>query len=1019
MTTPRLLALPATCLAAALALSACGSTPASVNHAPIGRIAAPADGTVTITPGSSVTFSGSCVDADGDALSSVWTFGGGAATSNKQSPGAVVFATAGTYTVIYTCTDAKGLADSAPPTRVVKVVSDNPPVATITSPAADVTIGAGDSVSFEGACSDPDATDTVFTYAWLFGGAAPKSTAANPGAIQFPNAGTFTVTFTCYDSSGVADLTPDLRTITVTGVGGNHAPTGSITAPATDTTINAGDSVTFQGACTDPDAGDTATHLWSFGGGAATSTAQSPGPVTFANAGTFTVTYTCTDGHGAADPAPPQRTITVLTIVNHAPNGTITAPASDAAIPIGGTVSFAATCTDPDPGDGVNHLWSFGGGAATSTLQNPGAVVFSTAGTYTVTYTCTDVNGLADPTPDTRTVTVSSGNHAPESTISAPAVDTTISAGASVTFTGVCADPDAGDDTFTYAWSFGSGAPASTVLSPGAVAFATPGTYPVTFTCTDAHGAADPTPATRTITVTSGGAVYTLSGTATFDKVPSTAYNPTTGQTKGLDYAHVVKKPIRGAEMVIVEAANLNNVLVSGVTGSDGTYTLSWPKTGPSAVKVIVYSRTHSPKMIVEDNTANNAVYALSSSTVDATAITTVDLYAAHGWNGTSYVTRAASPFAVLDSIWQATQGFLAVRPLAVFPDLHANWSAKNQPVDPTGTETQAQAYANGHISTSHWNGEELYLLGQVNVDTDEFDDHVVVHEWGHYFETMLGRSDSPGGNHGFGDLKDPTLAWSEGWGNGLSGIIWAPNSIYTDASGSKQASGFGLDVEDNSSNEDPNPGWFSEATVQAVLYDLFDSGSTEAWDTIALGLGPIYDVQTGAQKTTSAATTLFSFIAGLKAANPGSVGAIDTLTAYRGALGVPVADAYGTGETNNGFSAVNLPVYRTIVAATPLTVTMTGDAVDGNELGQNRYLRFQGDGKSHTVHIATTDTTFDADVYVTLKGDSVTYTAGPSGTETTDPFVATAGAEYLILINGWGDGSTPTPDYDVVVTVN
>ena len=90
---------------------------------------------------------------------------------------------------------------------------------------------------------------------------------------------------------------------------------------------------------------------------------------------------------------------------NKAPNGTISAPAANVTIAVGGSVSFQASCTDPD-GDAVTHAWSFGGGAADSTQQNPGSTVFAAAGTYTVTYTCSDANGLADPTPDTRTVTV-------------------------------------------------------------------------------------------------------------------------------------------------------------------------------------------------------------------------------------------------------------------------------------------------------------------------------------------------------------------------------------------------------------------------------------------------------------------------------------------------------------------------------------------------------------------------------------------------------------------------------------
>ncbi|HZR10087.1 MAG TPA: hypothetical protein VFA79_16000 [Myxococcales bacterium] len=352
------------------------------------------------------------------------------------------------------------------------------------------------------------------------------------------------------------------------------------------------------------------------------------------------------------------------------------------------------------------------------------------------------------------------------------------------------------------------------------------------------------------------GDVRSLTGTITFDKVTST--------TAGLNYSAIVQRPVRGADVSVVEAANTTNVLGSAVTGNDGRYSLTWPLTGPASVKVVVFARTSSPKIFVEDNTSGSAIYAIASGTVDATSTTTLDLNAPSGWTGSSYSARSSAPLAVLDAATQAVLAFRAVRPAVAFADLHINWSANNAPIGRQSDETQAQAYAAGHIGTSHWNGTALYILGKADVDTDEFDDHVIVHEWGHYFESTLSRSDNPGGPHGAGDVKDPRLAFGEGWGNALSAMVWSPNTVYSDSSGTRQGQGFGFDLEDNTSS-DPVPGWFSETSVQSILYDLFDSGSNEAFDGVALGLGPIYDVMTGGEKNTTALTTLYSFIAALK----------------------------------------------------------------------------------------------------------------------------------------------------------
>ena len=274
------------------------------------------------------------------------------------------------------------------------------PKGVITAPTGDVTIQAGQSVSFTGTATDPDG-DAV-SVLWTFGDGATSSMLA-PGNHTFTMAGTYTVSLVATDARGLSDPAPPTRTITVQGATVNRAPTGVITAPTGNVTITAGQSVTFSGTASDPDA-DMVTVLWTFGDGG-TSTLLAPGAHIFAAAGTYTVRLTATDAKGLADPNPPTRTITVQAItVNAPPDATITAPAANVTITAGQSVSFTGTATDPN-GDAVTVLWSFGDGG-TSTLLAPGAHVFATAGTYTVSLTATDALGLVDPTPATRTITV-------------------------------------------------------------------------------------------------------------------------------------------------------------------------------------------------------------------------------------------------------------------------------------------------------------------------------------------------------------------------------------------------------------------------------------------------------------------------------------------------------------------------------------------------------------------------------------------------------------------------------------
>jgi PKD repeat protein len=102
---------------------------------------------------------------------------------------------------------------------------------------------------------------------------------------------------------------------------------------------------------------------------------------------------------------------------------------------------------------------------------------------------------------------------APNSVIDSPVSDMTISQGSSVVFNGTGSDPD-GNLPLSYRWKFGvgSGISDSTQQDPGTKQFNTPGTYQVTFTVTDAQGIYDPTPAVRTISVLSGSSVIPKAG---------------------------------------------------------------------------------------------------------------------------------------------------------------------------------------------------------------------------------------------------------------------------------------------------------------------------------------------------------------------------------------------------------------------------------------------------------------------------------------------------------------------------
>ena len=157
---------------------------------------------------------------------------------------------------------------------------------------------------------------------------------------------------------------------------------------------------------------------------------------------------------------------------------------------------------DPD-GTITSYRFEFGDGTLVG--PQPGATAvhtYAVAGSYTARVTVASRDGGSGVA--TQRVEVGSSNQPPNGTIDTPSGSVAILVGQSVNFSGSGSDPD-NNLPLKYAWNFGGGAPTQTSEDPGSVMFNSIGTYTVTFTVTDALGFADPTPASRVITVSGSG----------------------------------------------------------------------------------------------------------------------------------------------------------------------------------------------------------------------------------------------------------------------------------------------------------------------------------------------------------------------------------------------------------------------------------------------------------------------------------------------------------------------------------
>jgi len=162
-------------------------------------------------------------------------------------------------------------------------------------------------------------------------------------------------------------------------------PTGTITSPATNVTVTAGQSVYFSGSGSDPD-GTISAYSWTFPGGSpSTSSLAMPGNVTYNSAGSFTATLTVTDNANLTDPHPPTRTITV----NPAPDFSISASPSSQSAAQGGNAGYTVSVGSLNGfSDTVNFSISgLPSGASASFV--PASVTGSGSSTLTVTTSST------------------------------------------------------------------------------------------------------------------------------------------------------------------------------------------------------------------------------------------------------------------------------------------------------------------------------------------------------------------------------------------------------------------------------------------------------------------------------------------------------------------------------------------------------------------------------------------------------------------------------------------------------
>jgi hypothetical protein len=324
------------------------------------------------------------------------------------------------------------------------------------------------------------------------------------------------------------------------------------------------------------------------------------------------------------------------------------------------------------------------------------------------------------------------------------------------------------------------------------------------------------------------------------------------------------------------------------------------------------------------------------TSAATAAARARRDLHAATGWaNGDYSAPRAAAPFAVLDTVCKAMDAVLTAKGTAKFGQLVLFWSDKN-------TDDKNLTAAQGNIGGTHFDpsSSAIYLRGDADVNSDEFDEMVIAHEFGHFITHVFSRSDSIGGRHYLTDNVDPRLAFDEGWATAFAGLVLS-NSQYRDS----LAPGGDFHFDIVGSNASYPVGWYAEASLQRALFVI---GANN------VGLAGLLQTFAGNYKNTAALASIFSYASQLKNEQPAfanSIAGVLDAEAINGANIQPFADF----ETHAP-SQFDLPVYQLlgVVGQGGTSQRVCSDntydfhEVHRNVLSLRRYLKFTAPFVAH-----------------------------------------------------------------------
>ncbi len=392
-------------------------------------------------------------DASANAPTSwSWDFGDGG-SSTLQNP-VHSYASAGTYTVTLTATNAGGSNDV---TKTGYITVNAAVIAPVASFTANTTSGPAPlAVQF-----NDTSANTPTSWAWDFNNDGTIDATTQNATYTYTSPGIYTVNLTATNTAG-SNTASQAGYITVNAA--TLAPVAAFSANATAGTAP------FAVQFTDASANTPTSWSWDFGDGSI-STEQNATHV-YTIAGTYAVNLTATNSAGSNTAS--QAGYITVTAATIAPVAAFSANATT------GTASLAVEFTDVSTNAPTIWAWDFeNDGIVDATTQNA-THTYSSTGTYTVNLTATNTAG-SDSEVKAGYITVMAGTVAPVAAFTANATSGTTPL--TVMFNDTSANTPA-----VWAWDFDNDGVIDSTEQNATFTYASAGTYTVNLTVTNTAG---------------------------------------------------------------------------------------------------------------------------------------------------------------------------------------------------------------------------------------------------------------------------------------------------------------------------------------------------------------------------------------------------------------------------------------------------------------------------------------------------------------------------------------------------